>query len=139
MSGAMAARRQSGKSSPRPKHKETQKEKGKDGKMKKDGKDGALKRSFDAMSHGNTAAPAAAAAAAATETVTKASQSLFVTYLKSTAGPKDPGATNQAAQVLQDYKQMTGDQKRSMVSNFFELEERNKGYHDGRVFIRSWC
>ena len=94
--------------------------KGKDDKKKveKVGKKesgSSLKRSF------------AAAAAAEAAPVQKGDQSLFLTYCKSTAASKDATAAGQALRILEDYKQMTSEQKRKTVTNFFKAGGRKAG------------
>ena len=61
-------------------------------------------------------------------TVQKGDQSLFVTYLKNTqASTKDPLAANQAARLLEQYREMTNEAKKAMVTGFFKSGGRKAG------------
>ena len=102
------ARRQIGKAN----EKKKPSEKAKDNKNNKNVD--SLKRSF-------------AAAQGAQPAVKKGDQSLFLTYCKSTVASKDPIAANQALKVLEDYKSMTGEAKKAMITNFFKSGGRKQG------------
>ena len=59
--------------------------------------------------------------------VDRSHQSLFLTYMKNTTQGKDQVAANQASRILSDYKAMTNEQKRVLVTNFFKGGARKAG------------
>ena len=61
------------------------------------------------------------------EDVQRSHQSLFVTYCKNTTMAKDQIAASQAQRILNDYKQMTPEQKKLVVVNFFKGGGRKSG------------